>query len=92
MGLNIGVLECIGNRTECGLLKFVNGPLESDFQFIRDQRERLRVVPFTSERKRMSVLISSQPSLNGKAEGIFHLKGAPEIVLDLCKYKVPLAI
>ena len=45
----------VGNRTECGLLQLVSG-LGADYAAARQQADLLRVLPFSSERKRMSTL------------------------------------
>lgn len=76
--------ECIGNRTECGLLRFLNLALDSNYHQIRQEWSNLEVFPFTSTSKRMSILVKKQ---NQK---IFHIKGAPEIILKFCKFQVNL--
>eukprot|EP00210_Caulerpa_lentillifera_P004992 g4766.t1 len=78
-------IECIGNRMECGLLKFLMKDLEVDYRPIREAWRNLEVTPFTSSRKRMSSLVQKDNKT------IFHLKGAPEIVLKLCKFQMMLS-
>ena len=51
----------IGNRTECGLLQMALG-LGADYEGIRAQAEQLRVLPFSSDRKRMSIIVAEPSS------------------------------
>jgi len=78
--------ECIGNRTECGLLKFLDLKLDSNYHQIRQEWSNLEVFPFTSNSKRMSILVKKQN------QQIFYIKGAPEIVLKFCKFQVHLIL
>jgi len=47
---------------------------------LRDQSERLNEIPFDSARKRMNTLVSYDGQIRA------YMKGAPDIVLNLCKY------
>ena len=49
---------------------------------IKETGKRLYEVPFSSERKMMSVLVEEAPNYGGKK--IVYTKGAPEIVLKVC--------
>ena len=65
----------VGDPTETALLEMAHGaeaPL--------DQYERTDEVPFTSERRMMSVVVRSP----GHESGMLLTKGAPEAVLPLC--------
>lgn len=69
-----GVLQTIGNPTEGALLRWItkNG---YDYDSIRENTSVESVVPFSTEIKRMETIT---------ADGYRFVKGAPEIVLDLC--------
>lgn len=69
-----GVLQTIGNPTEGALLRWItkNG---YDYDSIRENTSFESVVPFSTEIKRMETIT---------ADGYRFVKGAPEIVLDLC--------
>ena len=69
----------IGNKTECALLGFVNGPLKRDYGDLRKQwtEERLiKVYTFNSVRKSMSTIIKDDGKL------LLLTKGASEIILN----------
>jgi len=71
-----------GSKTEIALLKFMKN-YGQDYSSIREkysQSNTLRI-PFSSERKRMSIIIDHPTSLSKK---IMHIKGASEIVLEAC--------
>ena len=80
-----GKLELIGNRTECGLLKFLQEDLTADYKELRTSKDVIRSWPFSSQRKRMGTLVANGL---GNGAGVYHVKGAPEIVLGLCKKQV----
>ena len=69
-----GVLQTIGNPTEGALLRWItkNG---YDYDSIRENTSFESVVPFSTEIKRMETIT---------ADGYRFVKGAPEIVLDMC--------
>jgi len=74
------VWDYVGNKTECGMLKFL---VEQgyDYMNIRETAEVVQVFPFSSKRKRMSTVV------RGANSGlILHTKGASEIILDLCTH------
>ena len=70
----------IGNPTEGALLLYLkkNG---LDYQKFKDSVKRLAELPFTTQRKFMATLVYSQ-MLDKK---VLYVKGAPEIVLSMCK-------
>lgn len=69
-----GTLQTIGNPTEGALLRWIakNG---YDYEAIRENASVESVVPFSTEIKRMETIT---------ADGYRFVKGAPEIVLDMC--------
>ena len=70
----------VGNKTECGMLDFVN-KLDGDYEGIRrtyPEESFVHVYTFNSIRKLMSTVIQ-------RPDGIrLHMKGASEIVLQKC--------
>ena len=56
-----GAVELVGNRTECGLLQMA-AALGADYEAIRREGRVLRMFPFSSERKRMTSLVSQPGS------------------------------
>lgn len=69
----------IGSKTETALLKFAAEMKWADFKETRDGAEVVQMVPFSSERKAMGVVVKT-------AEGKWrvHLKGASEILSKKC--------
>lgn len=51
----------VGNRTECALLQLALG-LGANYEDIRERADQLRVLPFSSDRKRMSVIVAEPGS------------------------------
>ncbi len=51
----------MGNRTECGLLQMAVA-LGADYQALRKEGQVLRTFPFSSERKRMTSIVSEPGS------------------------------
>lgn len=77
----------IGNRTEIGLLRFLENELKIDFKDIRENNNKIRTFPFSSKKKRMGMLIKNNEEISSRHME-FHIKGAPEIILNLCQSKV----
>lgn len=77
--------EQVGNKTECALLQMVTGmgdSYESRRQGLtQDQRDGMRVLTFSSDRKRMTTVV---PRGDGSGLADVHCKGASEMVLELC--------
>lgn len=74
-----GKFEAIGNPTESALLKWVVGQ-GVDYQEIRQSANLLLQVPFSTHTKFME----STAQLLDEEYPIRFIKGAPEIVLDMC--------
>ncbi|MBR3089990.1 MAG: cation-translocating P-type ATPase [Prevotella sp.] len=72
----------IGNPTEGALLLWLaaNG---QEYRKLRLDAKRLEEIPFSAERKYMVSLVESGVM---KGKKILYVKGAPEIILRLCKY------
>lgn len=69
-----------GNQTECGLLDYIK-QYDQDYQKIREENDEVFGIPFSSKRKRMTTLTASPFN---KDSYIVLVKGASEIILDLC--------
>jgi Ca2+-transporting ATPase len=77
-----GVLEFTGNKTETALLELMKKfPGVKNYKTVRATADKKAEIPFSSARKRMSVVI-------GKGLNTFrvHAKGASEIMLGRCTY------
>jgi len=72
-------VKYLGNATECALLLYNE---EQDYIDFRKSKKVIHQVPFSSERKRMSTVVSSEE------EYVVYSKGAPEIILELCSYEL----
>ncbi len=70
----------LGNPTEGALLLWLNAA-GTDYRPLREGAETLGEVPFSTERKYMATLVRSVAA-GGKR--MLYVKGAPEILLDLC--------
>jgi len=75
--------RALGNPTEGALLLWLldNGV---NYLSLRESTEILEQLTFSTERKYMATIVNS-PLLKKKA---LYVKGAPEIVLELCKYGI----
>ncbi|KAJ3080084.1 hypothetical protein HDU99_009317, partial [Rhizoclosmatium hyalinum] len=88
--------EFVGSKTEIALLEFTRGKLGKEYVDDRKNTDVVEVIPFSSDRKRMSTIIKIQrQDRNGKLEGALFgdrevikkwlfCKGAAEIVVKLC--------
>jgi Ca2+-transporting ATPase len=70
--------EFIGSKTECALLGFVE-KLSGNYDKVRQTLKINQLYPFSSERKRMSILLEAQDNVHR-----LYTKGASEIVLQYC--------
>ena len=73
--------RAIGNPTEGALLLWLSAN-KQNYQDLRSDVVRLAEIPFSTDRKYMATLVKSNVE-NGKK--ILYVKGAPEIVMGLCK-------
>lgn len=73
--------QVIGNPTEGALLLWLSANKQS-YQELRSDAVRLAEIPFSTDRKFMATLVKSGVE-NGKR--ILYVKGAPEIIMGLCK-------
>lgn len=74
-----GAIQVLGNPTEGALLLWLDGRGENA-EKIRESLHTLAEVPFSTERKYMATLTE-----DGAGRRELHVKGAPEIVLAMCK-------
>ena len=72
--------KALGNPTEGALLHWLNAAGKNNDE-IKAAAPRLEEIPFTTERKFMATIVKS--AVTGKP--MLYVKGAPEIVLGLCK-------
>ncbi|MBU3181762.1 calcium-translocating P-type ATPase, PMCA-type [Clostridium psychrophilum] len=73
-----GDIKYLGSATECALLLY-----NDDCDYVQERQDAniAHQIPFSSKRKRMSTVVNEE-------EGATVLtKGAPEIILKLCKYE-----
>lgn len=68
----------VGSKTETALLTFARGLEWDDYKRVRDGADVVQMVPFSSDRKSMGVVIK-----HGKGYRIL-LKGASEVLAKLC--------
>lgn len=76
---NSGKTEVLGNPTEGALLIWLKEH-GTDYLDVRQRVERLAEIPFSTERKYMATL-AKRPT----GQTVLYVKGAPEIVFDLCR-------
>jgi P-type Ca2+ transporter type 2C len=74
-----GRTEIIGNKTEGAMLIFLR-TLGVDYVEQRGRLDTARTFPFSSAKKRMSTLVRTSGN-----EGVLYLKGASEIITELCQ-------
>ena len=70
--------KVLGNPTEGALLLWLN-KAGIDFTQIKESMRVIAEIPFSTERKFMATLVE-----NPSGERMLHVKGAPEIVYDMC--------
>lgn len=73
----------VGSKTETALLKMAKELRWEDYRASRDRAEVVQMIPFSSERKAMGVVVK-------RPEGGFrvYLKGASEVLTRLCTHHV----
>lgn len=76
---NKNTFEQIGNKTECALLEMAF-KFGYDFRIIRDKDKSkiLKVLPFSSERKKMTTIYEDGKQI------LSFTKGAPDFLIDRC--------
>ena len=78
----------IGNQTECALLAFVDrelrelGRVEKSYEDIKRNFKVLKMIPFNSETKKMTVVVELE---RDKRVRVF-TKGASECIIDDCAF------
>ncbi len=72
--------KALGNPTEGALLLWLRAQ-GRDYLTLKENAPRIAELPFTTERKYMATIVKS--AVTGKP--MLYVKGAPEIVLGLCK-------
>ncbi|MBS7410985.1 MAG: HAD-IC family P-type ATPase, partial [Muribaculaceae bacterium] len=73
--------EVLGNPTEGALLKYIIGR-GFDYLSLRRDCRVVEQLPFSTLRKYMATVVDSK-ALNGRR--VVYVKGAPEIVLEMCR-------
>ncbi|EDQ87811.1 uncharacterized protein MONBRDRAFT_33171 [Monosiga brevicollis MX1] len=85
---NEGEITFVGSKTETALLEFAE-LYGCDFELRRSAVDIAKSFPFSSDMKRMSVVVK-QSFLEGNEQLTFHTKGAAEVVLKMCdRYITP---
>lgn len=86
-GSNGGNWKILGDPTEGALLTLAG---KGNFQKenLNQQMPRVGEIPFSSERKRMSVIVKdeSESLIENSANFILFCKGSPELILQRCTY------
>lgn len=77
--LNEEKISVLGNPTEGALLLWLRTQGE-DYLTLREGAKKIEELPFTTERKYMASVVES----DGKK--ILYVKGAPEIIFDMCAH------
>lgn len=81
-GVNSTETEVIGDTTEAALL-IAAQRANLDIDEIRQAEQRLYEVPFSAERKMMSVIVK----VNDTGDHLLYSKGAPEVIIERCNLK-----
>ena len=76
-----GVVQAIGNPTECALLRWINDEFHADYRDIRSRYVIDSVVPFSTETKFMETVCHDRET----GEKYRFVKGAPEYVMAMCE-------
>ncbi|KAI9603453.1 hypothetical protein KEM48_001435 [Puccinia striiformis f. sp. tritici PST-130] len=79
-----GELEFIGSKTETALLSFAKEQGWSDYHQVRQGAEIVQMIPFSSSRKAMGVVVK----LPGTGGYRLYLKGASEVLTKLTSHYV----
>ncbi|KAL4492150.1 hypothetical protein ABPG73_003098 [Tetrahymena malaccensis] len=76
-----GKFEYNGNKTECALLELAYS-FQVNYRDFRPSDNIIKVIPFSSARKRMTTVCKSKKGGQGTLR--VYTKGAPEILIELC--------
>jgi Ca2+-transporting ATPase len=79
-----GRWEIIGDPTEGALLALA-GKAGLNQDRVKQQLPRMAEIPFSSERKRMSIICANQSKQIALADFVTFTKGSPELILDRCQ-------
>lgn len=79
----------LGNPTEGALLLWLREQGQ-DYITLRDSAHVIEEIPFSTERKYMATRIAVPSSSNPHPSSILYIKGAPEIVMAMCKQEASL--
>jgi Ca2+-transporting ATPase len=82
---NKGLWEIIGDPTEGALLTLA-AKAGFDVQYFSHKLPRISEIPFSSERKRMTVVCDNQGRHLDFEELLVLTKGSPEFVLECCRF------
>ncbi|KAG1057716.1 hypothetical protein G6F43_000466 [Rhizopus delemar] len=74
----------VGNKTETALLQFSREIHAEHYDVLRSRWSIEQIYPFSSERKAMATVIKISHPNKHQAMYRMHIKGASEIILDLC--------
>jgi Ca2+-transporting ATPase len=77
--------EIIGDPTEGALLTLA-AKANFDLAYFSDKFPRISEIPFSSARKRMTVICANQQKNLDLKELLVFTKGSPELVLDCCRF------
>ncbi|KAH7342030.1 calcium-translocating P-type ATPase [Rhizoctonia solani] len=77
-----GELEFVGSKTETALLRFAKDLKWAPYQQARSNADIIQMIPFSSERKAMGVVVRTPGGYR------LYLKGASEIITKLCNRHV----
>src|SRR5574344_320020 len=72
--------KAVGNPTEGALLLWINSQ-GYDYRDLKEKTERISEIPFSTEKKYMATTVKSL----GTGKTVLYVKGAPELVFNLCK-------
>ncbi|MDD2961917.1 MAG: calcium-translocating P-type ATPase, PMCA-type [Muribaculaceae bacterium] len=79
LDLNADKVKALGNPTEGALLLWLHAN-DKDYLNIRENCNIIDQLPFSTERKYMATVVESE----NKGERIVYVKGAPEILMNIC--------
>ena len=75
-----GVVQAIGNPTECALLRWITEEFHADYRDTRSRYAVESIVPFSTETKYMETICHDRST----GERFRFVKGAPEYVMAMC--------